>query len=829
MNNQVKRILAVIISIILGAAGVPAAASSVPAGILPSHPRIIVNDFAAIRNKIAVNSTVSHWYAQLKSECDALLNEPVFEYDLEKLENPSGSNRRVIASREVLKRFYYLAFAAQIEENTIYSDRLWQEVYTAVNLPSWNPFHWLEVAEMMHAMAIAYDWCYDNWTNEQRNIIKTAIKEKGLNQAVREYAGNPRYYSWMKGMTGYEMGNNWTVVCNAGVLIGALAVAEEEPALSSAMINNAVRSMKAGLNPFAPDGGYREGVSYWGYAVTTLTMAMSALESAVTDFALLPALETPFLYDFSQAEGVSRTPEFVICHQGPFGAFNYGDASEDTVTSPAMFWFGDKFNKPAYTDYHINSLAKYGLRDENMVLNILWYKPNGELKYQKPPLDSSFAMGVASMRSSWEDDAVFVAVKGGKNGTSHQHFDIGTFTLDAFGKRWATMRGGGSYDWEGYFSALRDRYYVSRTEGQNTLVINPRYEGSGQANDAWGEISTFKSGENDAFAIVDMTEAYSEDALSAKRGVRLFNRRSRVVVQDEIITKEPSDVWWFMHVDAPAVISSDGRSAVLTKGGDRLLLNILSEQGGQFEYIGASPMETSPNPAWQKSFYGKKLAIFFEGISELNLAVEMIPVKSNSPTPSPTTGYTPLDDWKLEFEAEYVDGDVRIRGKKGTVQSLITLMVYNENGTLAATDQLYTDKKGNYEYSFKLPGYVGDGRYTVAVNGDTTGYFEVGEDPMQDLTVPVFYKRGMKLSRLEGGEIDVQIEGAAHGLMITALKDGAGRVVDIDIGTDNYKSTIDVPPVYDDMYIEVYLWNGKNSIRPVLRKYRLDIYGGIYC
>jgi len=43
---------------------------------------------------------------------------------------------------------------------------------------------------------------------------------------------------------------NWNLVCNRGVGLGALAVAEDEPALAS----------------YAPDGGWAEGPDYWHYA-----------------------------------------------------------------------------------------------------------------------------------------------------------------------------------------------------------------------------------------------------------------------------------------------------------------------------------------------------------------------------------------------------------------------------------------------------------------------------------------------------------------------------------------------------------------------------------
>ena len=53
--------------------------------------------------------------------------------------------------------------------------------------PDFNPRHFLDTAEMTHALAIAYDWLYDQWSESQRATIRKAIVELGLKPGMRVY------------------------------------------------------------------------------------------------------------------------------------------------------------------------------------------------------------------------------------------------------------------------------------------------------------------------------------------------------------------------------------------------------------------------------------------------------------------------------------------------------------------------------------------------------------------------------------------------------------------------------------------------------------------
>ena len=814
--------------------------------ISSSHPRLYVSSFEGLKEKYLSDSVTAEWYNALIAQADNLVNSVAAgeNLDYELLDDETHKvTRRTINSQEALERFYCLAFAAAVEDSRVYADRLWAEAELAANLSTWNPFHWLEVSEMTHALAIAYDWCYKFWDDNQKEILENAIKTKGLDVATREYEGNPRSHTWVYGMDGSQIGTNWTVVCNTGMLFGSLAVSEIYPELCNTMINNAIRSMKAGLNEWSADGSYMESLMYWNYATRNLIMAVDGFENAIGgDFSALPAIEEPFLYDFSLAPGISNTPEFFICGMGNDGMFDYGDTVQDSIhSSPAMMWIGERFGNRSYIDYHINAVNTYGTRGENLALNLLWYSPKSD--GASLPTDKLFANDFSALRSSWDSNGIYAALKGGTNGRPHQHYDIGTFVVDAFGTRFVKTLGASNYNW----TDSKENYYLKRPEGSNTIVVNPD-ECIGQSASGTAEFETMYSGTSSSYAILDMTDAYAKETTSdgdkptsvtsARRGIKLFRDKSRVMLQDEIRTSKESDIYWFLHTDAEISITGSGKTAVLRKGGKAMYLNLVCNEDVRFEIMDASPLPTSPNPDDQRDSYGHKLAIHAADVTELNLAVEMVP--SEQSVPSFTSQYTPLSQWHPENDV-IIDGrDVTlyVTSKDGRT---ITMAVKSPKGNLCAIGQKDTGSDGEYSFDFTLPALYENGLYTVYVNGSELTTFEMTGAPEAKLSVgePVFSCG----DTLKSGKVDTKVyivntgDIAAEVACFVALKRD-GELIALKCVTENssprqphyVRTYFDVPEDYEDCEINVFVWkidyNTKNP--PIIKKYVFDSSGGRY-
>jgi hypothetical protein len=590
------------------------------------HPRLHATkeDFTALKEKIAGDETLKTWYDETIKRTDAILSEEPSIYII-----PDGL-RLLNTSRKVLGRITNLGFAYRMTGDKKYAERAWNELEACSKFPDWNPKHFLDVGEMTNAFALGYDWMFDYWNVDQKNIIKSAIIEKGLNRAMMAFEGRAvDNHSWWT-----KVEHNWNQVCNGGIGVGALAIADEEPRLAEYILRQVINNLPYAMIHFGPDGAWNEGPGYWGYSTQYNVAIISALNTSLgTDFGL------------SNIDGFSKTGLFPLYLTGPVRkSFNYADAGDGSTGGSQMFWFARKFNLPAAAAYQKKSRG-------GGPLDIIWY-PSDLMKVQVPemPLAAYYrAAEVATMRGAWNDDKTwFVGFKAGDNKANHSNLDIGSFVLDALGKRWVLDLGSDDYNAPGYFSTGRNgqrwTYYRMRAESHNTIVINP-----GQKADqdplAAAKIINFGVKGNTAFAVADITPAYASEANSVQRGIALAGGKT-VVIRDEIKAQKPADVWWFMHTRADVTVAGSGKTATLTIDGVKLVAEIVAPSNAKFSVMNASPLPSSPKPSGNNPNEGvRKLAINIKNVTDGKITVVIRP--SEGKATETKTFNNSLKDWKL--------------------------------------------------------------------------------------------------------------------------------------------------------------------------------------
>lgn len=604
---------------------------------LPPHPRLFANAerFAEIRAQLASDPVARALYDRVKAKADRYVADP----DLPKYEIPDGL-RLLATSRRVLDRVSALALVGRIERDPRYAARAWSELSAAAAFPDWNPKHFLDVGEMTTAFSIGYDWLYDQWTEEQRQLLRTAIVEKGLGAALRAYHGEPGPPGAIQWIT---MEHNWNQVTNGGIGIGALAVMDVAPGPAGEALHEGLRRLPLAMRHYGPDGAWFEGPGYWHYATLYNALILSALDTALgTDYGL------------SEIPGFELTGGFPAYLTGPFGPpFAFADVDREVgpTVGAELFWLAHRFHQPAFAAHQLRYGGPDG-RDEgrSSAFNVVWYTPELRGASAGPaPLDRHFRLAeVVTMRSSWTDpNALFVGFKGGDNKANHTDLDLGTFVFDALGVNWATELGSDDYNMPGYFDRNVGRwvYYRTRAEGQNTLVIEPD-SAPDQDPLAESKVVAFEGGAESAHAVADLTAAYAKRALEVRRGVALIDGKSRFLVQDEIRTARPSTVWWFMHTEAEVAVRADGGSAVLTRDGKRLWARILAPAGARFQVMDARPLPTSPNPAEQNVNAGiRKLAIRLDGVTNTTLSVLLVPLSDGETPPRSLPAVRALAAW----------------------------------------------------------------------------------------------------------------------------------------------------------------------------------------
>jgi hypothetical protein len=585
---------------------------------LPPHPRLLTDaaGFARLQATLEDNPQAQEMLRHLREEAREIMTAPPCSYRLR------GGEGLLAVSRTVLRRVQVLALLYRLEGGSGYLLRLWQELAQAAAFPDWHPEHFLDTAEMTHAFALAYDWLYDAWSREQRDLLCRTIVAKGLIPGLMAHRGGEKFGWWV------DANSNWNLVCNSGLGLGALAVGEEEPEPARDLLKAIARSLPRALQAFEPDGACPEGPLYWGYATYYLSLLLASLEQA--------GLPAP---GWGESPALAATGFFPLYLTSPTGlVFNFADAPPRLPRQPHLGWLARRFNQPVFR------LGQAPGRRPHP-LELLWWEGVSPTPEQaKLPLDRRFqGVEVAVFRSSWQDPrGIWVGFKGGSNLGPHAHLDLGTFVLDALGHRWVEDLGPDNYDLPGYFGKSRPDYYRVRAEGHNTLVLNPG-PGPDQAPVDRAPLLRFESRPERALAVAELTPAYAPPARRVRRGVALLHRR-QVLVQDEIQGDAPLEIFWFVHTTAQVELSPDGRTARLRQHEAELTLELLSPPKARFTLREARPLPTSPHPPGQNPNRGvRKITLHLKGLPDATLAVAFTPQVPEGPPPPPPV--VPLEHW----------------------------------------------------------------------------------------------------------------------------------------------------------------------------------------
>lgn len=500
--------------------------------------------------------------------------------------------RLLAVSRTVLRRVIFFSVQFHLTGDRAFAQRAEKEMLTAAAFGDWNPAHFLDTAEMTAALALGYDWLFDELNDDSRAKIRAAIVELGLKPGLAK--------PW-EGTV-----NNWNAVCLGSLAMGALAIADAEPDVARRTLEMVKHENPAGQVAYAPDGVYPEGPMYWGYGTSYEVMLLASLESALgTDW------------------GIGASPGFMesaaaFCQTiSPSGrAYNFFDGVERTGIEPALFWFARKLHKPQLLNRQRVILQKYvesggknnseGMRYSPLAA--LWW-PEASLA-PAPPLPLHW-LGrgrnpLAVFRTDWDDpQAMYLALKGGKASLAHGHMDAGSFVFDSDGVRWAKDLGMQDYNsleskgirmWNASQTGQRWSVFRYNNFSHNTLTLDGElHHADGQAT-----ITRFLDKPEQAGAVVDLTPVFGAQATKVTRGF-VFRPKQHVCIVDELEGLRPGTiVRWTMATGA--AISIEGGNAVLKQDGQTMRISLATPNGVPFEVASADPSAdgfNAPNPGIQ--------------------------------------------------------------------------------------------------------------------------------------------------------------------------------------------------------------------------------------
>jgi len=200
------------------------------------HPRLFITKERILELKEFEKNDPS--FALLKNlfikKATGLLDEATVPF---KITGP----RMLKNCQEIRSRVSALGLAYHLTGAQEFAIRAKEELAAAANFPHWNKDHFLDTAELITAFAIGYDWLFHALPATDLDMIKQTMIRKGISIGLEEHKNN----IWWAGHK-----YNWNQVCNGSLIIGALAVADEEPQLCNDVFAATVKFLPLAFNSY---------------------------------------------------------------------------------------------------------------------------------------------------------------------------------------------------------------------------------------------------------------------------------------------------------------------------------------------------------------------------------------------------------------------------------------------------------------------------------------------------------------------------------------------------------------------------------------------------
>lgn len=316
---------------------------------------------------------------------------------------------------------------------------------------------------------------------------------------------------WWMGFHGQRV-NNWNPWCNHNVLVTALLTENDSAELVNTVYKT-MRSVDNFINQYPDDGGCDEGPAYWSHAGGQLIQYLDILTGAShgrIDITGKPLIGRMGKYIEEVHIAGRAYVDFADSH--PYltpdvaSVFNFGKAAQDDTLKQFAAWLANEGGSASQhfipLDYNLGEFINYlkiypeiiQTPAKESLLQYAWF-PDLEVLTARAHAGSS--------------DGLFLAAKGGTNGESHNHNDVGNFILYVNGKPAIIDIGVGTYTKE-TFSKDRYKIFTMQSAWHNLPTINGIMQHEGLSYRAT-DVKFEKQG-NDYHFSMNIADTYPKEA-----------------------------------------------------------------------------------------------------------------------------------------------------------------------------------------------------------------------------------------------------------------------------------------------------------------------------
>lgn len=487
------------------------------------------------------------------------------------MQNPYNNNNQAIVA---------LLMAELAEGKGRFTDQLINGVYQSCEMTSWAlsahltaqlskrvlPDYSDQVIDLGSGnLSSVLAWTYYFFNNEFDKVdpvLSKRLYHELKKRTLDPYMNEDRFWWMAFNLKPGGMVNNWNPWCNFNVLQSFMLLENDKDELAKAVYRT-MQSVDKFINYTHADGGCEEGPSYWGHAAGKLYDYLQLL-SNVTD-GKISIFDEPIIRNMG--EYISRS------YVGNGWVVNFADASAKGGGNPQLIYrYGKAVNSTemmqfaAFLNKQEPSKFKADI-DIFRTLQTLLYR--NELNSQQAIHNTPDYTWYPETEFCYIKDkaGLFFATKGGYNNESHNHNDIGTFSLYMNNMPIIIDAGVGTYTKQ-TFSNERYSIWTMQSNYHNVPMINgvPQEFGS-----QYKATNIAFNPKNSTFS-VDISKAYPETA-QVRQWIRSYKLKNGTLSIEDSFDLEKAIknnqvnflTWGDINIDTPGEvhISVSGQKTVL--------------------------------------------------------------------------------------------------------------------------------------------------------------------------------------------------------------------------------------------------------------------------
>ena len=361
---------------------------------------------------------------------------------------------------------------------------------------------------------------------------------------------------WWMGFVETNRVNNWNPWCNRH-MIACFMILDMDQETRIAGIEKAMRSLDQYMLKYPQDGCCDEGPMYWGAAGGGLHTCLKLLKTA-----------TAGEIDIFQEPIVKKIGQYIYkVHIDGNYFVDFADGDAVVGINPGIYNYGLDIGDEKMMGLGANSRSRkpnvfswFNILD--YIINLLSEKDRAASTAKIPYVRDAWMDQTHVMTAREKEgtpEGFFLAAKGGNNGESHNHNDIGNFIVYVDGKPLFIDLGTEEYKAQTFGKNRFDLWYL-QSRYHNCPTIGGILQEEGKAYQANNAVCTIS--DSCAELAMDIAGAYPEEA-----GIEAWNRAVRLVrdesafieiIDDYKLAGVTSDVYYTLMTPCEPVISMPG-------------------------------------------------------------------------------------------------------------------------------------------------------------------------------------------------------------------------------------------------------------------------------